>query len=146
MKTKFFYLFLSVAFITINDSAIFGAYGKEDYMNKIKMTFDNQEVVIKVFEGKTSEDFLKQLPLILPFEDFGGIEKIAYLNQKLIVANEDSKGEKSDFCYYAPWGNLTVFYKEYGNAHGLVKIGYIQEGKEYLAKIKNDTKIKIEKL
>lgn len=115
-------------------------------MNRIKMTFNKYEVIIMIFEGKSSEDFLKQLPITLNFEDFAGEEKIAYLNRKLIAANENLKNEKRNFCYYAPWGNLAVFYKGYGNASALIKLGYIEEGKEYLRQIKKTTIVKIEKL
>lgn len=143
---KFLLPFLALVFTSFANRQLFENYGKENYMNRIKMTFDNYEVIVMIFEGKSSEDFLKQLPLTLNFEDFAGEEKIAYLNRKLIAANENLKSEKSDFCYYAPWGNLAVFYKGYGNAPGLIKLGYIEEGKEYLRQIKKTTIVKIEKL
>ena len=113
---------------------------------KIKMSFDKQEIIVKIFDNKTSKDFLEQLPLTLEFEDFAGAEKIAYPNKKLTIDKSSSVGETSDFCYYAPWGNLAVFYKGYGNDGGLVKMGIIESGKEKLIKIQNGSKVKIEVL
>lgn len=111
---------------------------------KIKMSFDKEEIIVKLFDNKTSKDLLEQLPLTLEFEDFAGAEKIAYPNKKLTVDKSSSAGETSDFCYYAPWGNLAVFYRGYGNDSGLVKLGRIESGKETLRKIKEGTKVKIE--
>lgn len=140
---KFLILFIfanTLVFCTTNSN------NKEKKMKetRIKMSFDKEEIIVKIFDNKTSKDLLEQLPLTLEFEDFAGAEKIAYPNKKLTVDKSSSAGETSDFCYYAPWGNLAVFYKGYGNDGGLVKLGRIESGKEKLAKIKNGTKVKIE--
>ncbi|ELZ92649.1 cyclophilin-like fold protein [Haloferax sulfurifontis] len=34
--------------------------------------------------------------------------------------------EVGDITYYAPWGNLAIFYREFGYASGLVKLGHIE--------------------
>ena len=31
-----------------------------------------------------------------------------------------------DIAYYAPWGNLAIFYKDVGYSRGLVKLGTIE--------------------
>jgi hypothetical protein len=38
-----------------------------------------------------------------------------------------------DITYYAPWGNLAIFYQGSGYANGLVKLGSIESGVEALA-------------
>ncbi len=121
---------------------------KEKKMNqtRIKMTFEKEEIIVKMFDNKTTKDFLSKLPMILEFEDYAKTEKISYLNSKLVVDKETSSKETSDFTYYAPWGNLAVFYKGYGNDGGLVKMGIIESGKDKLIKIKDGSKVKIEVL
>lgn len=109
---------------------------------KIKMSFDNNEIIVKLFDNKTSASFIEQLPLTIKFEDYVGKEKISYLQKKLLADN-GSSSKDSDFCYYAPWGNLAIFYKGYGG-NEVVKIGIIQSEKENLTKIKDDSKVKIE--
>ena len=110
------------------------------------MTFEKEEIIVKMFDNKTTKDFLSKLPMILEFEDYAKTEKISYLNSKLVVDKETSSKETSDFTYYAPWGNLAVFYKGYGNDGGLVKMGIIESGKDKLIKIKDGSKVKIEVL
>ena len=38
-----------------------------------------------------------------------------------------------DITYYAPWGNLAIFYKDAGYARGLVKLGRLDSGIEALS-------------
>ena len=35
-------------------------------------------------------------------------------------------GHTGDITYYAPWGNLAIFYRDSGYAKGLVKLGRIE--------------------
>lgn len=35
-----------------------------------------------------------------------------------------------DLTYYAPWGNLALFYRDFGYANGLIKLGHIDDGIE----------------
>ena len=35
-----------------------------------------------------------------------------------------------DIAYYAPWGNLAIFYREFGYSSGLVILGKIDNGIE----------------
>lgn len=113
---------------------------------KIKMIFEKEEIIVRMFDNKTTKDFLSKLPMTLEFEDYAKTEKISYLNSKLTVDKETSSKETSDFTYYAPWGNLAVFYKGYGNDGGLVKMGIIESGKDKLIKIKDGSEVKIEVL
>ena len=38
-----------------------------------------------------------------------------------------------DITYYAPWGNIAIFYKDFGYAGGLVKLGRIDSGLDVLS-------------
>ncbi|CQR50596.1 MULTISPECIES: cyclophilin-like fold protein [Haloferax] len=52
--------------------------------------------------------------------------------------------EVGDITYYAPWGNLAVFYREFGYASGLVKLGHIESGTERLEDLDGETTVSIE--
>ncbi|MED1203912.1 cyclophilin-like fold protein [Heyndrickxia acidicola] len=52
-------------------------------MSSIKMSFHNEEVIVKMYDTPTSEDFLSLLPLTLTFEDYAGTEKMSNLPKKL---------------------------------------------------------------
>nr|WP_276313784.1 cyclophilin-like fold protein [Antribacter gilvus] len=61
---------------------------------------------------------MSMLPLQVPFEEFAGREKIAYLPRELDYAGSPgSDPENRDLIYFTSWGNLGFYY----NADG---IGY----------------------
>ena len=66
-------------------------------------------------------------PLELTFEDFNGIEKIAYMDNELHTEGEPNEFDPDvgDLCQYAPWGNLSIFYKDFRNSNGLISLGHI---------------------
>ncbi|WP_081298542.1 cyclophilin-like fold protein [Gilliamella sp. wkB108] len=111
----------------------------------IKLTLDNQPIIIELFDNSASRQLLKQLPLSLTLSDFAGEEKIAYLPNKLILQDTPKASTiPSDFTYYAPWGNLAIFYKGYGQAEGVYALGRIKDGKELLAQLKQNTTVTLE--
>ena len=81
--------------------------------DRIKMTFGNEEVFVRMYDNPTSRDFLKQLPLTLTLKDYAGTEKISYLPKKLSTkdAPAGSDPDVGDFAYYSPWGNLAIYYQ-----------------------------------
>lgn len=86
----------------------------------------NQPVFVTLKNSPTTQDFLKQLPLTLELTDYASSEKIAYLPEKL-TSQDAPKGhpaKEGDITYYAPWGNLAVFYKDFdGAASSLIYLG-----------------------
>jgi hypothetical protein len=86
-------------------------------------------------DNKTAQDFVSLLPLTLTLEDYAGTEKISYLPQKLSTndAPPGSDPAIGDITYYAPWGHLAIFYRDYGYASGLVILGKIDNGTESLS-------------
>ena len=113
----------------------------------VKMTFAGHEIVIDLLDNPMAQAFLNRLPMTLTFEDFNGNEKISYLQQKLSTAGGINAEEtKGDFCYYAPWGNLAVFYQGIGYSESLYILGTIRSGKELLARQKGDFRAMIDRV
>ncbi|WP_274495719.1 cyclophilin-like fold protein [Priestia megaterium] len=85
---------------------------------RIKLTFNNEEVFVRMYDNPTSRDFLARLPLTITFEDYVGKEKISILQKRLSADNVQSGNQpkKGDFAYYSPWGNVAIFYKDFENA------------------------------
>ena len=113
----------------------------------VKMTFAGHEIVIDLLDSPMAQAFLNRLPMTLTFEDFNGNEKISYLQQKLSIAGDIHAEEtKRNFCYYAPWGNLAVFYQDIGYSESLYILGTIRSGKELLARQKGDFRAMIDRV
>jgi len=103
------------------------------------MALDTSEgrVIFQMHSNDTASELWNQLPLDLVWIDYGGNEKICYLEQKLTPKPGPSyAGKQGDLCYYAPWGNLAVFTTRGGGpaAGGLIPLGRIESGGEALEK------------
>lgn len=115
---------------------------------RIRLTLANQEeLIVKLNGTRAAEDFLSLLPLELTCKDFNNTEKVAYLPRRL-----DTQGapagfdpQTGSFAYYAPWGNLAFFYRDYSYANSLIELGTVESGIEKLAAFDNDFTIKLER-
>lgn len=124
----------------------------EDYLEnnngtkRIKLSFNNEEVYVKLQESEASKDLINMLPLTLEFEDFNNTEKIAYLPSELSSSNSPSgyTPHAGDFAYYAPWGNLSIFCQDFKYSNSLIKLGEFDSGIEKLQNINENFKITIE--
>ena len=67
------------------------------------------------------------LPLTLKLSDFNGTEKISDLPGRLSEKDAPSgvTPEAGDMAYYAPWGNLALFYRDFSWSRGLIRLGRI---------------------
>ena len=101
---------------------------------KIRMTMAGQIITASLEESDSARDFFAMLPLTLPLEDYAETEKIAYLPGKLTTqtAPEGIDPQVGDIAYYAPWGNLAIYYKDFGYSSGLIRLGRITSGLDAL--------------
>ena len=100
---------------------------------KVKITIKDKTATAFLYDNPTSRDFIAQFPLTLKLEDYASTEKICELNQKL-TSEDAPKGfdpSVGDITYYEPWGNIALFYKDFGYANGLISLGKITSGLEY---------------
>jgi hypothetical protein len=92
---------------------------------KIKITVENIELTATLIDSQTTQDFIALLPLTLTLEDYGGTEKISYLPERLSTEGAPAGMDPSvgDITYYAPWGNVAIFIRDFGYSSGLVLLG-----------------------
>lgn len=103
-------------------------------MTKIRMTIEGTEVTATLADNTTAREFISLLPMSLTLEDYNKTEKVSDLPQRLSIegAPEGFDPSAGDIAYYAPWGNLAVFYRDFGYSRGLVQLGRIEVGREIL--------------
>ncbi|MDJ0930935.1 cyclophilin-like fold protein [Breoghania sp.] len=92
---------------------------------RILCRFADQEFTVTLNDSRPARDLFSLLPLDLSIEDYSSNEKIAYPPRKLELGGSGhfSDGRAGDFCYYAPWGDIVFFYRDYSYAPGLVRLG-----------------------
>jgi hypothetical protein len=112
---------------------------------KINIKVKDKVITATLIDSKTTQDFISLLPLTLTLEDYAKTEKISYLSRKLSTedAPPGSDPAVGDIAYYAPWGNLAMFYQDSGYANGLIILGKIDGGIEAF-KVPDSVKVTIE--
>lgn len=113
---------------------------------QIRLISAGRELTATLTDSAASRDFLAMLPLTLTLEDYAATEKIADLPGRLSAqgAPAGCSASAGDITYYAPWGNLAVFYKDFGYAAGLIHLGHIDGGE--LLNQKGSFSVTIERL
>ncbi len=101
---------------------------------KIRLRVEDKAMTATLIDSKTTRDFISLLPLTLTLEDYAKTEKISRLPKRLSTEDAPSGSDPSigDITYYAPWGNLAIFYRDSGYATGLVILGKVDSGIEAL--------------
>ncbi len=99
---------------------------------KINIKVKDKVVTATLLDSKTTQDFISLLPLTLTLEDYAKTEKISYLSRKLSTEDAPPGSDPAfgDIAYYAPWGNLAMYYGDSGYANGLIILGKIDGGIE----------------
>ena len=101
---------------------------------KIRMTIEGKVIAATLLDNPTARDFASMLPLTLTLSDYAGTEKISDLPRKLKTdsAPSGTKPSAGLIAYYAPWGNLAVFYNDFPYSRGLIRIGSIDADRAVL--------------
>ncbi len=99
---------------------------------KIRLTINGEPTTATLSDNPTARDFLALLPTTLKLEDHASTEKIAYLPRKLSTQSAPAgvDPEVGDIGYYAPWGNLAIYYRDFAYSPGLIRLGRIETGIE----------------
>ena len=101
---------------------------------RIRMSIEGTPLTATLDDNVASRDFASLLPLALTLTDYAATEKISDLPRRLSTEGTPPGSEPAvgTLAYYAPWGNLALFYRDAGYANGLVRLGTITSGMDVL--------------
>lgn len=110
-----------------------GPSQKESRM-QIRITAGDKILTARLEDSEAARDFAALLPLRLTLKDYASTEKIADLPRKLSTQGAPAAIDPvtGDLAYYAPWGNLALFYRDGHHSPGLVRLARISSGAESL--------------
>ena len=114
---------------------------------KISLKLQDKTLTATLYDTPTARDFASMLPLTLTLEDYSKTEKISDLPKRLTKEGAPAGADPSvgDIAYYAPWGNLALFYKDFTYSEGLILLGKLGGGAETLS-VPGSVKVTIELL
>lgn len=106
---------------------------------KIKLHSNNKVLTTTLNESKAAKNFASSLPVNLNLDDYGQSSKISKLAQRLDVTdvNNSFAPKTGDIIYFAPLGNIAIFYKDSQYSGGIIKIGELDGNAKALKAIEN---------
>lgn len=100
---------------------------------QISVQFGEQTVVYALNDSIIASSLLAQLPLTVEVEDYSTNEKIFYPPETLDTTDAPmATGGAGTLAYYAPWGNVVMFYGDYNANSSLFELGQVIAGGELI--------------
>jgi len=101
---------------------------------KIIVKSNGNITVFELNESPAAKDLYEQLPLRITTEKYGDNEVIFYPPRKLTVTKTPpADAQEGTLAYYAPWGDVVMFYGRFGRATGLYELGHAISGSEHIS-------------
>lgn len=113
---------------------------------KLRLIMGDTVLTATLEASSATHDFVSLLPLNLTLRDHAGTEKVSDLPRRLSTsgAPPGATPQVGDIGYYAPWGNLALYYRDFEYSSGLVKLGHIESGVEALEGARGDLAVRFE--
>ena len=104
--------------------------------NQISVTCGDMQVVYELNDSPTAQGLLSQLPLTVEVEDFSTNEKVFYPPQELDTSDTPlAEGGAGTLAYYAPWGDVVLFYDSFSANGSLYELGEAVSGAEDISQM-----------
>jgi len=114
---------------------------QEKSMN-IRVQANGKTILFQLNDSTAAKELYAQLPLVSTVEDYGDKEKIFYPPKKLNTKNTPlANSENGSLAYYAPWGDVVMFYQDFGTAAGLYALGHAISGGEHIRELRGTISI-----
>jgi hypothetical protein len=112
---------------------------------QISVNANGNKIIFELNNSPAARDLFAQLPLSIKVENYSNNEKIFYPPKKLNTADTpQADAQEGTLAYYAPWGNVVMFYGSFGSAVGLYELGHATSGSEYIPEMSGN--IDVEKV
>ena len=104
---------------------------------KISVKANGNTTVFELNNSPAARDLYAQLPLSITVENYSDNEKIFYPPKKLNITDTPlaDGGRAGTLAYYAPWGDVAMFYRGFSSAPGLYELGHVTSGSENISEM-----------
>jgi len=109
----------------------------------IQVQAENKKItVFQLNDSTAAKELYAQLPLTIKVEDYSSNEKIFYPPKKLATAHTPLADAKAGtLAYFAPWGDVVMFYDRFGSYKGLYALGEAVSGGEYISQMSGTIRV-----
>lgn len=105
-------------------------------------TEDGTVIEYALNDSQAAADLYSQLPLTIEVEDYSTNEKIFYPPEELDTGDApEAAGGAGVLAYYESWGDVVMFYDDFGTASGLYELGMVTSGSENISELSGSVRI-----
>lgn len=105
-------------------------------------TEDGTVIEYALNDSQAAADLYSQLPRTIEVEDYSTNEKIFYPPEELDTGDApEAAGGAGVLAYYEPWGDVVLFYDDFGTASGLYELGTVTSGSENISELSGSVRI-----
>ncbi len=109
---------------------------EETGSRQISVQFGENTVIYELNDSPAADSLYEQLPITTEVEDFSTNEKIFYPSQELDTSDSPvAEGGAGTLAYYAPWGDVVMFYDDYSANSSLFELGQAVSGGEQIGEM-----------
>lgn len=102
---------------------------EETGSRRISVRFGENTVIYELNDSPAADSLYEQLPITTEVEDFSTNEKIFYPSRKLDTSDTPvAESGAGTLAYYAPWGDVVMFYDDYSVNTSLFELGQAVSG------------------
>ena len=103
---------------------------------QIQVQWGEETVLYELNDSAAAAALYSQLPLTVEIEDYSTNEKIFYPTQQLDTTGAPlAEGGAGTLAYYAPWGDVVLFYDSYSANPSLYELGQVVSGGELVGEL-----------
>lgn len=103
---------------------------------QILVQFGENAVTYELNDGTAAASLYEQLPLTIEVENFNTNEKIFYPPHQLDTSGSPlAQSGAGTLAYYAPWGDVVMFYGDYSANSSLYELGQVISGGELVSQM-----------
>ena len=102
---------------------------------RISVTSGEYEIIYELNDSPAAFQLYAQLPLTVEVEPFSNNEMTFYPEALSVENTPLSDGEPGSLSYYAPWGDVVIFYAPCTPNNSLYELGTVVSGGEHIANL-----------
>ena len=116
---------------------------KASSIMKISVSANGNTTVFELNNSPAARSLYDQLPLNIEVENYSDNEKIFYPPKKLDTTGtpQANAHRAGTLAYYAPWGDVVMFYGSFGSASGLYTLGHAVSGGRHIREMSGTARI-----
>lgn len=111
----------------------------------IQVQGNGHTVVFELNDSAASRSLYNQLPFRIEVENYSSNEKIFYPPEKLEIGETPltDGGEEGGLAYFASWGNVIMYYGNFGPYSGLYELGTATSGSQWIRELSGELLISV---